>query len=202
MRINGTGATKVEWAKLGYVETPASATSGTLSQQPGKRSFGALDINYTVTAKSLANRPRLDDLYPEFEGLSITLRSAIALLDEANVACREARHAARSGTLIASDNALLTVQALLPELFACRAIGDGFGMAVGALLTAFLNRGADVWSEEQILAVSSALTLLRETPFLTEEQAVDSVDMLQDKGIKVGIGMIEELASITDASVP
>ncbi len=90
----------------------------------------------------------------------------------------------------------------MPELFACRTIGDGFGMVVGALLTAFLNRGVDVWSEEHIGAVSSALKLLRETPFLAEEQAVDSIDKLQDKGVKVGIRMLEELASITDASVP
>ncbi len=202
MRINGTGATKVEWATFGIVETPTPAPSGTFPRLSEKRSFGALDIHYVVTKKSLAGRPSLDDLYPEREGLSITLRSAIALLDEATEACREARDAARVGEFIASDDALLTAQAIMPELFACRTIGDGFGMVVGALLTAFLNRGVDVWSEEHIGAVSSALKLLRETPFLAEEQAVDSIDKLQDKGVKVGIRMLEELASITDASVP
>ncbi|MBZ5503365.1 MAG: hypothetical protein LAN59_14230 [Acidobacteriia bacterium] len=96
-----------------------------------------------------------------------------------------ARDALRSNDLIRSDHHVHSIQLLLPQLFRCRAIGDGFAAVVNALEIAFVNQGGQPLTEKQIVTVLRTLKELRSRPFVPFDLAQQSIEELE----KVGLGV-------------
>jgi len=82
----------------------------------------------------------IEKLYPFQDQLSPQFATAITLLNTAENNAQEALESFRNGDIIGSDNAIMQLHALLPELFCCRDIGEGFGALINAIYYALANR--------------------------------------------------------------
>jgi len=96
--------------------------------------------------------------------------------------CRDAQQYAEEDEWPQSDNEMVHVQSRLPDLFTYRDLGDGFGMVVDALLTAFENQDDLPCDLPQIQAVRRVLADLRDRPFMNSGKAVDLTFQLEDAG--------------------
>jgi len=139
------------------------------------------------------------DIYPGLAETNSTLQSAVGLLDQAIPLMDEASSHDADGDVIAADDAVQRLRGLLPELFCCRALGDGFGAAVNAVHYSLANRRGLPLDASQIRAVGGALRLIRKKPFLSLEEALGAIDSLEDSGLAVGPSQMGALADITNA---
>lgn len=125
----------------------------------------------------------IDELYPGADAADGNLSRAKRVLRTCIDHCREAQQRAEEGDRIKSDNEMVHVQNRLPDLFTYRDLGDGFGMVVDALLTAFENLDDMPCDLQQIKAVRRVLTDLRVRPFMSSGKAVDLTLQLEDAGL-------------------
>lgn len=125
----------------------------------------------------------IDELYDE--RLDTSLSRALSLLADGIGLLREAFEALPDERL-ASDDAMLHFHGLLKEFFACREIGDGYGVVVNSIWAAAENKTAsgELYTREQIAALRRTLTQLREEPALTFEQGRRLAKSLRSAGLK------------------
>lgn len=136
------------------------------------------------------------EIYPGLAKTNSALLSAASLLDQAIALQSEAQLFLEEGNAIAGDDSVQKIRALLPELFCCRTIGDGFGSVVNAMHYSFLNANGVPLVLPQVKALGKALRLIRRKPFLSIEDAVDAVLGLEETGLLVepeGVGSIADI---------
>ena len=127
--------------------------------------------------------PRLsqNDLYPARQAFSPEHIMALRLLRLAVGRCQRAIGAVAEDPM-GADTEIQKVQMLLPELFCCRALGDGFGTVVNALICVFQNTDGNILERNQIKILESVFKELRDQPFLNVTKADDLVDLLESNG--------------------
>ena len=81
--------------------------------------------------------------------------------------------------MLAADTEIQKLQVLLPELFCCRVLGDGFGAIVNSFMSAFEVLAGNTPDVNQIRAMIRVLQLLKEKPFLSADEADDQVEVLE-----------------------
>jgi hypothetical protein len=116
------------------------------------------------------------------------LTSALRLLG--NLAT-QAAHSTSSDNYVDMDDCLIRLKALLPELFACRTVGDGFGMIINAVFWAITKRQTRPFLIEEVEVLAQTIQTLREEPMLGASKASRLIDALEDSGLDVepfGIG--------------
>ena len=79
------------------------------------------------------------ELYPEIREGTSTLGRALSLLTEADSILNEAERSTGEHEEMAADDAVQRFHALLPELFCCRSLGDGFATVVLSLFHGISN---------------------------------------------------------------
>ena len=104
----------------------------------------------------------------------------------------------QSGDPIHADDAMQHVHAMLPELFCCRALGDGFGAVVSALLGTFDHLRGLPMKLQQIRAVRCAVETIRSNPRISFETAMEQIDQLERSGLNVDPPLAGELAEVLD----
>ncbi|MFN0169513.1 MAG: hypothetical protein ACKV22_24085 [Bryobacteraceae bacterium] len=134
-----------------------------------------------------------DDLYRG--GPPSVLGNALRLLATGKEEVREALAAVRRGQVIESDDAIQRFQSLLPELFCCRQLGDGFGAVINALKFVFNNRRGQPLEEKHIQLLSQTVENLRFEPFIAFDKAAQIIARLEDAGLEVDP---PELTILTD----
>lgn len=134
----------------------------------------------------------LSALYPD---PSPKLATAMALISEAVRNTVAAIEAAESDDQLKADNALLQVQAALPDLFRVREVGDGFRVVCAALLFAFENKNGSPFTKGQMYALLRAYKALWESPFMSAESAVAHTDVLEDSGLIVDPVLLTDIFS-------
>jgi hypothetical protein len=97
--------------------------------------------------------------------------------------------------LIASDTEIQKIQVILPELFCCRKLGDGFGAVINGLICAFENLGGDSMNSKQIRALHEVLYDLRERPFLSSDDADEELDAIEAAGLETTPAELMDLLS-------
>jgi hypothetical protein len=127
----------------------------------------------------------IDDVYPITEALNPELSAALRLLREGLLRVGEALTAGRKGDRIAADDAMQRLQALLPELFCCRTLGDGFGTVINAISSSFENLSGQTPSKLQIEAIFRTLQNVREEPFMGVDAATELVMALEAADLSV-----------------
>lgn len=132
-----------------------------------------------------ADRLPVDDVYPEPDLIGQDLSTAIQLLAEAVDLVNEAIDDQRSGETVHADDALQQLQVLLPELFLCRSLGDGFGAVVNSLFHGLCNLGGKPLTEEQMLSVRRSLLSIRNEPFLKFIDAMNLVNELRSLAFEI-----------------
>ncbi len=126
-----------------------------------------------------------DDLYPLRGKLNPILASAIRLIEEGIDNLNEAIKALSEDDLISSDDSLQKFQALLPELFCCREIGDGFGSMISSIHHAINNSTDDFLNEKQLKAIQKILRRIYSEPYISYDEAVDEIMILESEGFEV-----------------
>jgi hypothetical protein len=96
---------------------------------------------------------------------------------------------------ILADDSMLKLQALLPELFCCRGLGDGFGLVINAITSALQGLDGLPPNALQVQGLTNALKLIRRMPFLDTEAATDGIMKLEELGLCVDPPGFEEFMS-------
>jgi hypothetical protein len=140
----------------------------------------------------------IDSLYPAPDILSPAFGTALRLLAESLQRAAEAVIAADEEDRIAADNAVIRIQALLPELFCCRSLGDGFGHLINAIFYGIKNRAGTFLNAVQIRSIKRALEAVRSQPFMSFEVADGYVDYLEDAGLDTEPSTFRGLKELLD----
>jgi hypothetical protein len=138
----------------------------------------------------------VDDLYADLDPKESILASAFVLLDEAETTLVEAVALAGEGDQISADDAAQRFQALLPELFCCRSLGDSFATVINALFHGLKNLNGLPVSETQIGQMLNSIRVLRRRPFLVYTEALAVVARLEATKMRVdpqGLTTIQEV---------
>jgi hypothetical protein len=146
----------------------------------------------TLGTGALAPIP-IDTLYPATESNRHDLIHALQLLPQAIKALEKARDALGSGDLLQSDHYVHAVQVLLPDLFRCRTVGDGFAATINALEIALVNQHGEPLSEREISSSLRALKELRLHPFLSFDSAQQLIEELEKTGLLVDPASLGDL---------
>jgi hypothetical protein len=77
------------------------------------------------------------------------------------------------------------MQLALPNLFACRTIGDGFAIIINSLHFAFANLRGTPLSSDQLNVVWRILRELRARPVMSLDQGIQRVEELEKCGLQV-----------------
>lgn len=142
-----------------------------------------------------------EQLYYNRQAVSQELSLALHLLGKcsshARVALAEMDRAAGRYTLDA-DVQIQQIQAVLPDLYACRELGDGFAGIVIGLQFAFDNLQGNPLTREQVHALASLLEKLHDEPFISHSRAMDYLIKFEEAGFNSEPVALEELLNIFD----
>lgn len=124
-------------------------------------------------------------LYPLSHEFKPALATALRLLEEAIQEMKVAIDMLEDGDLLSSDDALQRFQALLPELFCCRDLGDGFGSIINAVFHSMKNLQGSPANKEQLQAIRNIVNRILTEPFIEVEEAVTEIILLENVGLIV-----------------
>jgi hypothetical protein len=169
---------------------------GTAAQSAGENS----DVINVIegSQKASATRLDIDELYSDTSLRPDALNSALALLHEGAQVLDQAVDFLRDGDLIAADDSITRFQALLPELFCFRSLGDGFALVVSSMFHAVKNLAGKPVTEEQALAAAFLTRFLRSEPYCSIDTAIDVVEKLVDAGLNVEPPLLHLVADELD----
>ena len=136
----------------------------------------------------------INDLYPAIDESSSLFASALPALSSSIKYFDQALDSMDSDDAISADQAVQRAQALLPELFCLRRIGDGFGLVISAVDSAISNKQGLPLSRDEVASLKRALSEIKERPFLKIDQAVDLTMVLEDRGLNVELPELNRLA--------
>ncbi len=134
-------------------------------------------------------------LYPAPEAGSAELARALSLLSVALRYMRDAATLLREGDRIGADLQTQRCQGLLPQLFACRGLGEGFAAVANASLSAWENLDGLPLQPQQIAAITLVLADLKERPFMSFAVAMTHMTALEDVGLTLeppGYGIVSD----------
>jgi hypothetical protein len=163
------------YKSIGLVQQTTSPPLRTIKVEPRLTETSAVEARFAT----------IDEIYPALRETNSALQAAVILLDQALVRLESAIFASKLEDSISADDEMQRLQVLLPELFCCRSIGDGFGSVINAIQLAFANKKGAPLELREIEAIARALRRLRETPFLKLDVAVQLVEGLEDANLIV-----------------
>jgi hypothetical protein len=136
------------------------------------------DIQVVTDSEPPLNRLGTEDIYPDPSARSAPLNAALKLLYEAESCLDSAVVLVRDGDLIGADDHTCKFVAMLPELFCCREIGDGFALIVSSMFHAVKNKGSTPLTERQLLGLAFLTKFLRNNIFCAVDTAIDATEKL------------------------
>lgn len=138
----------------------------------------------------------IEDLYPVAEARSNIFDTALGLLREGIDSLIEAVSASEDGDILKLDDAVMRTKGLMPELFCCRAIGDGYGALINAVSNALRNFDPTNSELTQVLSMKVALMKLRTAPYMSFDAATDIILQIEDSGLDIDPPVFNDLASV------
>jgi hypothetical protein len=181
-------------AGVGFFERKPMGTSMAASEMITKARVISIDDSPQFEAEPIG----IDSLYPEPGIVRPILGHALRGLAAAKEAVQESLEYLKRGELISSDESMQRLQALLPELFYCRDLGDGFGAIINALKFSFENAHGAPFSEAQIRLIGQMVERIRQEPFMHFEQAAELIGRLEDVGLTVDPPAFAVLGELLD----
>lgn len=145
-------------------------------------------------AASSSERIAASDLFADAEGVSPALTQTLRLLSNAVGEVRRALEAAKEDDLIEADLHVQAVRPLLRRLFLYRAIGDGFGAVIDAMISALTNNRGALLGASQLRALDAALGRLHREPFLAFRAAMETIEEFERAGFSTAPPGFEHLA--------
>jgi hypothetical protein len=134
----------------------------------------------TEEAQSTERRLTQSELYPVREAFSPEHITALRLLQIAVGRSLRAIQFMATNDVMSADTEMQKLQVLLPELFCCRVLGDGFGTIVSSLMSTFEGLEGETPTVAQMQAINRVLRMLREKPFLSPDDADKQLELLEE----------------------
>jgi hypothetical protein len=134
------------------------------------------------------------DLYPDWETLSPVFSTALRLMGEAREYIDRSLDFYDNHELISADDEIQKLQVLLPELFCCRSMGDGFGQVINATLNALDNTNGVPLNKDQVVALKRVFYNLHREPFISFDKAIDQTEILEDADLLIQPSSFNKLA--------
>lgn len=157
-------------------------------------------LSYDDSESELDKTIPTEALYPLSDTLSPLISTAFRLLDETIKKTTEAYDSLKNDNWVASDDALLHVMAILPELFCCKGIGDGFGATINAIFYGMKNHAKkERYTPDQINMVRICLKRLQTEPFIEFADCIDIIMKLEDSGFTVEPQYLDHFMDLIDA---
>lgn len=151
-----------------------------------------------VEGSSVAEQIDTKSLYPLSQELRPELSTAFRLMEEGLSLVTFAIKEERRGDMISSDDAINRLQALLPEMFCCRSISDGFGAIINAVYHSIQNMQGIPLNADQLQAIKKILSRINTELFLNYEDAVDEIISLENVGLEVEPSYFKYAAEMLD----
>lgn len=107
-------------------------------------------------------------------------------------------NAARFSDALDKDDAIMQLQAELPRSFTLKGWSDGALALIQALHHGLANRHGIAVDDTQFLRVFEAVTVLKDSPALRYERALDVIDKLEDCGLDIDPAEAEVLQQALD----
>ena len=148
------------------------------------------------SSSPLKTRINTQDLYPASQELQPELARAFTLLDEATKKLDNSILAINDNDEITSDDCIQQLRMLLPELFCCRTLGDGFASVINAVHYSIENQEDKFFNHSELSVLKFALNRIKTEPFISFDEAVDEVILLEDKGFIVTPTKLEVLTDL------
>lgn len=139
----------------------------------------------------------IDRLYEAPAESPSQMLRALELLKQASDFLGQAQ---KSADAMEADRFVQRVQASLPKLFACRSVGDGFGLLINSIYYAFVNLRGNPLSQEQVRVMWRVLRELRARPAMSADQGIERVAELEGAGLVVDPPDIGELVEDFEAT--
>jgi hypothetical protein len=149
-------------------------------------------VRDTLGANALAPVIDIDRFYEAPAGQTGHVIKAIELLAESARLLEIARSMVAVNP-IEADRSLQRFRLLLPELFSCRIIGDGFALIISTLEFAFGNLQERLPTADQISVMWRTLRELRSRPVLPFDQALLCVADFETHGLEVDPPILSSL---------
>jgi hypothetical protein len=165
--------------------------------EPGRSDYDTPVVSIDSHASFNREPVTVEDLYHSPELIeSPYLRNALRLISEALRDVDNALESLSDGDRVGADDAMQHYQVQLPQLFACRSIGEGFGLLTSSLQNAVTQLRGEPMNDAQIRAVRSALGALRSEPFMTFDASMEHVSRLERVKLNVDPPKFEYLVEL------
>ena len=164
----------------------------------------SVDESIIYTAKVTDDRERATSnegietsaLYDVYNNISYIPR-ILALLEEGSELLLSSSNHISSGDEVSSDNDIQHFLALLPELFCCRSIGDGFASIINSIYNAVINHSEiGLLSKHQISTILTLVNHLKKEPFLEFDEAIDLILLLDGVDLNIEPKHLKKIAEI------
>jgi hypothetical protein len=162
----------------------------TIDRQDSKLSAIRGTAYETSGTNALAKTIEIDIFYDAPPGTVSQMLTALDLLKQTIELLAQAQ---RSEDAMEADRFAQRAQLLLPKLFACRAIGDGFGVVINSLYIAFANLDGSPMNREQLKVTWRILRELRSIPAMSVDHGIRLVDEMEAAGLEVDAAEIGAL---------
>jgi hypothetical protein len=126
-----------------------------------------------------------EELYPVLEEYNPVLHMAMKLLGEGIGYIKESLQAYVDEDWISSDDAVQRFQALLPEMFCCRELGEGFRAIVNSVYHAINNMEGLPLTKNHLQTILAILRRIYSEPFIAYDEAVEEIMRLESAGFEV-----------------
>lgn len=140
------------------------------------------------------SKATLDDLFDgtaETQSFSAVARARFATLSTTF-------NAARHSDALDKDDAIMQLQGELPRSFALKGWSDGALALIQALHHGLANRHGTSVDDTQFLRVFEAVNVLKDSPALRYERALEVIDTLEDCGLDIDPAEAELLQKALD----
>lgn len=162
--------------------------------------IGSVSIQGSGALIKPAQSASIDEIFANLESTH-HLKRALSLLDE-SITLIESALALGDADPITCDDQVQLFYSLLPELFCCRSLGDGFGSIVNAVQQAAVNQQGIPMNRTQMEVLQSVLRKLRHGPFILHRDAVELIMSLEDTGLMVDPPALSKIADIPQDGEP
>ena len=126
-----------------------------------------------------------EELYPADSGYNPVLSTAFDLLRESISFLDESIDRLKENDLIKSDDSLQQFQAIIPELFCCRNLGDGFGAIVISIYHSLKNNEGLPLKQNQLKIIRKIINRLCTEPYISFDDAVEEISELEEANLLV-----------------
>lgn len=137
----------------------------------------------------------INRLYPIDSKLNVPFLDAKKILYTLLQDCDEAQQKFKEGDYIRSDDKIQSIQMGMSELFCFRQYSEGLGYASVAIFHALKNEGGELLEMDKISALRQSLYYFWQKPFLSFDEALDIVDVLERHEMIVEP---EEISNLTE----